>query len=97
MHEAYLPGCQERCREIARTNREFAALIQQNKSVTPEVKAKLEQSAGLRAHCSEMMLTHFYEVAAAMPPKAAPPLPRMGHARNAHGLIVHEQQRPAHR
>ena len=71
MHEGYLPGCQERCLEIARVHRELAALIQRNKAVTPEVKAKLEESARLRARCGELMLAHFYEVAAAMPTGAA--------------------------
>jgi len=71
LHEGYLPGCQERCGEIARANREFFALIQKNKSITPEVKAKLEEAARLRARCKELMLAHFYEVAAAMPPGAA--------------------------
>ena len=71
LHNAYLPGCMERCREIARVRRELFALIQQNKSVTPELKAKFEESGRQRAECSEMMLAHFYEVAAAMPPPAA--------------------------
>lgn len=71
LHDAYLPGCMERCREIARVRRELFALIQENKNVTPELKAKLEESAHQRAECSAMMLAHFYEVAAAMPPPAA--------------------------
>ena len=71
LHDAYLPGCMERCREIARVRRELFALIQQNKSVTPELKAKFEESGRQRAECSEMMLAHFYEVATAMPPPAA--------------------------
>ncbi len=71
MHESYLPGCMERCKEIARVRAEFFALIKQSKSLTPELKARLDESARLRARCSELMLTHFYEVAAAMPPEAA--------------------------
>lgn len=71
LHEGYLPGCQERCLEIARVNQDFFALIQKNKSITPEVKARLEEAARLRARCKELMLAHFYEVAAAMPPGAA--------------------------
>ena len=71
LHDAYLPGCMERCREIARVRRELFALIQENKNVTPALKAKLEQSAHQRAECSAMMLAHFYEVAASMPPPAA--------------------------
>lgn len=71
LHGAYLPGCMERCREIARVRRELFALIQENKTVTPELRAKLEESAHQRAVCSAMMLAHFYEVAAAMPPPAA--------------------------
>ena len=71
LHEAYLPGCMERCREIARVRRELFALIQNSKNLTPELKAKFEESAHLRAECSGMMLAHFYEVAAAMPPAPA--------------------------
>ena len=71
MHENYLPGCMERCKEIARVRTEFFTLIKQSKSVTPELKARLDESARLRARCSELMLSHFYEVAAAMPPEAA--------------------------
>ena len=71
LHDAYLPGCMERCRDIARVRRELFALIQENKSVTAELKAKLEESGHQRAECSAMMLAHFYEVAAAMPPPAA--------------------------
>ena len=71
LHDAYLPGCMERCREIARVRRELFALIQENTTVTPELKAKLEESGHQRAECSAMMLAHFYEVAAAMPPPAA--------------------------
>ena len=71
LHEAYLPGCMERCREIARVRRELSALIQENKNVTPELRTKLEESAHLRAECGAMMLAHFYQVAAAMPPPAA--------------------------
>mgnify|MGYP001217499892 FL=1 len=71
MHESYLPGCMERCKEIARVRTEFFALIKNSKSVTPDLKAKLDESARLRARCSELMLAHFYEVAAAMPPEAA--------------------------
>lgn len=71
MHESYLPGCMERCKEIARVRTEFFTLIKHSKSVTPELKARLDESARLRARCSELMLAHFYEVAAAMPPEAA--------------------------
>lgn len=71
LHEAYLPGCQQRCLEIARVRKELFVLIQKNRTVTPEVKAKLEESAALRARCGELMLAHFYDVAATMPPQAA--------------------------
>lgn len=71
LHDAYLPGCMERCRKIAKVHGELFALIQQNKNVTPELEAKLGESAQLRSECSAAMLSHFYEVAAAMPPPAA--------------------------
>ncbi len=71
LHDTYLPGCMERCREIARVRQELSSLIQANKNLTPELKAKFEESAHLRAECSGMMLAHFYEVAAAMAPAAA--------------------------
>lgn len=71
LHEGYLPGCRERCMEIGRVHKELVALIQQGRAITQEIKAKLDESAKLRAHCHEMMLAHFYEVAAAMPSDAA--------------------------
>jgi hypothetical protein len=71
LHEGYRPGCEERCREIARVREELFALIRQNNAVTPEIKARLDESARLRTRCKEMMLVHFYEVAAAMPAPAA--------------------------
>src|SRR5688572_32844768 len=36
LHEAYLPGCQERCAEIARVRKDLFTLIQQNNAITPE-------------------------------------------------------------
>jgi hypothetical protein len=71
LHEGYLPGCAERCQEIARVRGEMLGLITKSKAVTPEIKSKLDEAARLRARCSEMMLAHFYQVAAAMPPAAA--------------------------
>jgi hypothetical protein len=71
LHEEYLPGCQERCAEIGEVRDELFALIQKSQSITPEIKATLEKSAKLRARCHELMLEHFYKVAAAMPPDAA--------------------------
>ncbi len=71
LHEGYLPGCQERCAEIARVRKELFSLIQQSKTITPVIKFKLDESARLRSRCHELMLAHFYEVAAAMPPGAA--------------------------
>jgi hypothetical protein len=71
LHEEYLPGCAERCREIAGIHEQLLGLIRGNKEVTPEIRAKFDEAARLRVRCSEMMLAHFYQVAAAMPPAAA--------------------------
>ena len=71
LHDAYLPGCQERCGEIVRVREDLFSLIQQNKTIIPAIKSKLDESARLRSRCHELMLAHFYEVAAAMPPGAA--------------------------
>ncbi len=71
LHEEYLPGCAERCREIARVHEQLFDLIRGNREITAEIKAKFDESAALRVRCSEMMLAHFYQVAAAMPAAAA--------------------------
>lgn len=71
LHQAYLPGCMERCRKIGILRDELSALIRDNRTVTPALKAKLEESAQVRAECHASMLAHFYEVAAVMPAAAA--------------------------
>src|SRR5262245_14076342 len=62
LHEQYLSGCAERCRQIDLKNEELARLLESTDNVSPEIQRALEESASLRAHCQSMMLQHFYEV-----------------------------------
>ncbi len=68
LHEQYLTGCAERCRNIDLKNQELARLLATTNTVTPEVEKLLQQSALLRAECQKKMLQHFYEVSRTMPP-----------------------------
>jgi hypothetical protein len=67
LHEAYLPGCAERCQRIDQANSELKGLLAQVDSVTPEVEKKLAAAAALRLECQKAMLNHFLAVSEAMP------------------------------
>jgi hypothetical protein len=69
LHEAYLPGCRERCRVIREQNQKLEKLIAESGTVTPEIQALLAERAKTRAECEAAMLKHFMEVAKAMPPE----------------------------
>jgi hypothetical protein len=68
MHNAYMPGCTEMCREIKEKNAKIQALIGSTNLVTPEIEHDLKELADLRLQCQLMMLRHFYEVSKTMPP-----------------------------
>ena len=67
LHEEYLSGCAERCRQIDLKNQELARLLEATNNVTPEIQRTLEDAARLRAQCQSTMLQHFYEVSRTMP------------------------------
>ena len=68
MHNAYMPGCAEMCREIKEQNAKIQALIASTNAVTPEIERGLKELADLRLKCQVMMLRHFYQVSKTMPP-----------------------------
>jgi len=69
LHDAYLPGCMERCRRIDAVNAELKALLENNNTLTPEIEKKLGEAATLRLECEKAMLKHFLAVSQAMPPE----------------------------
>jgi Spy/CpxP family protein refolding chaperone len=69
MHEQYLAGCAERCRQIDEKNAELKRLLASTNAVTPQIQAVLADAARLRAECQRQMLEHFYAVSRTMPPE----------------------------
>ena len=69
LHQSYLAGCMERCRQIDQKNEELKALLAATNTVTPEIEKTLAEAAQLRAECQKKMLLHFYEVSRTMPPE----------------------------
>ncbi len=68
LHDAYLPGCRDRCRRIAAVEDELKQLLTRTNTLTPEIEKKLADAAQLRADCQAAMLKHFYQVSQTMPP-----------------------------
>ena len=68
LHGNYLPECKEMSGRIDQTNVVLKEMLANGTNVTPEVERALANAAELRLHCQKMMLQHFYEVAATMPP-----------------------------
>jgi hypothetical protein len=69
LHDAYLPGCAERCARIDATNAVLKELLYETGDLTFEVKQKLADAAALRLECQTAMLSHFLAVSKAMPPE----------------------------
>jgi Heavy-metal resistance len=69
LHDAYLPGCMERCQRIEAKNKELKAIVAQSGAMTPEVERKLAEAAAIRLECEKAMLSHFLAVSKAMPPE----------------------------
>jgi hypothetical protein len=67
LHEAYLPGCLERCRHIEEVNEKLRRLLPPAGSVTPEIQDLLAERARTRANCESEMLKHFLAVSRTMP------------------------------
>src|SRR5260221_7176314 len=69
LHAAYWPKCAEMCRRINEANARLQELLAATNTVTPEIKAALDETARVRTECQAAMLQHFYEVSRAMPPE----------------------------
>lgn len=69
MHEQYLTGCAERCRQIDAKNAELRQLLAATNVVTPQIQEVLREAAQIRVQCQQQMLQHFYEVSQTMPPE----------------------------
>ncbi len=68
LHEAYMPHCVEMCRRIDSKNAELKELLSKTNALSPDIEAKLNEAAQLRAECQRSMLKHFFEVSRTMPP-----------------------------
>ena len=69
MHQGYLDGCMERCRQIDAVNQHLKELLAGTTNITPEIEADLARAAQLRAQCQTEMLRHFLEVSRTMQPE----------------------------
>ena len=69
LHEGYLAGCAERCRQIDEKNTHLKHLLAMTNAITPDIERTLAEAASLRAECYKQMLDHFYQVSKTMPPE----------------------------
>ncbi len=69
LHEAYLPGCRERCRLVEQQSERLRQLLAHAETVTPEIRNLLAERARIRAECEAEMLKHFLAVSRTMPPE----------------------------
>ena len=69
LHKAYLPQCQEMCRQIKAQNEQLQKLLAGATNMIPQMDAALAESARLRSECQAMMLRHFFQVSQTMPPE----------------------------
>ena len=69
LHEKYSGQCGVMCGEIARVNARLDRLISANQEVTPELSSAMDEAARVQVNCRRAMLSHIYEVAAAMETK----------------------------
>ena len=69
LHAAYLPDCQEMCRQIDAQNGQIQKLLANATAATPEIDAALAEAGRLRVECQRMMLRHFFQVSQTMPPE----------------------------
>lgn len=67
LHEAYLPQCKERCRQISELNSRLTNALGFAAQMTPDIQKLLSDRAQLRATCQTEMLKHFLEVSRTMP------------------------------
>jgi hypothetical protein len=67
LHDSYLEGCAERCRQIDQKHSHLRHLLASTNTVTPEISQLLHEAALLRAECQRQMLLQFFEVSRTMP------------------------------
>jgi hypothetical protein len=67
LHEAYLPQCKERCRQIDELNRKLTQVVISSSQMTPEIERLLAERTKVRGDCQTEMLKHFFEVSRTMP------------------------------
>jgi hypothetical protein len=70
LHEAYLPRCEEMCRQIVEQEARLDAALAVATGMNPEIEGALAESARLRSECWKNMLEHFFEVSRMMSPQA---------------------------
>ncbi|HYR57913.1 MAG TPA: periplasmic heavy metal sensor [Chthoniobacteraceae bacterium] len=68
VHADYAPKCDLNCGRIAKANARLGALIEANKTFTPELDAAMNECATVQAECRRALLRHIYEVSAEMSP-----------------------------
>ncbi|MCI0541552.1 MAG: periplasmic heavy metal sensor [Verrucomicrobiales bacterium] len=67
LHQAYLPQCKERCRQIEELNGKLTNAISSAAQMTAEIEKLLDERGKMRAQCQAEMLKHFLEVSRTMP------------------------------
>jgi hypothetical protein len=67
LHQAYLPQCAERCRNIEEQNQKLRGLLASATEMTPEIQAVIAERARMRADCEAEMMKHFLQVSRTMP------------------------------
>lgn len=69
LQAAYLPQCEEMCRQIDAQSQRLKQLLAATNQITPEIEAAITENARLRAECQSHMIKHCYEVSRTMPTK----------------------------
>ena len=66
LHSAYRPRCMEMCGRISQAHEKVEAAARSGGSMTPELKAAIQEHAETHAQCQQAMLKHIYETAAVL-------------------------------
>lgn len=67
LEQAFRKGCSPQCERMCFAQGEVRALLQRARTVTPEIKAALEEAARARSAAALAVLEHVYAVAEALP------------------------------
>jgi hypothetical protein len=71
LHESYQPTCGKMCMSIASANARVRSLLEQSRSMTPELSEAIREAQLRQADCRTAMLRHIYDTAALLPPEEA--------------------------